>query len=87
MNKKNIEDSIIKHVKNIFRPKKEIDGISIKDVRNILRLKTEINDGTTATDIRNLFRLKAENKAIRKRIIREILGTNFSMKKKIITNQ
>ena len=51
--------------------KKGIDGTTIKDVKNLLRLKKEI-DVTAVKNIRNLFRLKQENKAIKKRIIRDI---------------
>ena len=39
---KKIEDSIIKHTKNLFKLKKEIDDSTIKYVGNNFRLKKEI---------------------------------------------
>ena len=53
---RNIEENIIKNVRNLFRLKK---------------LKKETND-VAINGIRNLFRLKKENKAIKDRIIRNI---------------
>ena len=50
---KNVEDNIIKDLKNLFRLKKEVDDTTIKDASSFLRLKKEIDD-TTAKDIRNL---------------------------------
>ena len=69
---KNIENSIIKDVRNSFRSKK---------------LRKEENC-TAIKDIRNLFRLKKENKAIKKKKKKlkteqfQILGIFLSMKKK-----
>ena len=53
---RNVEENIIKDVRNLFRLKK---------------LKKETND-VAINGIRNLFRLKKENKAIKDRIIRNI---------------
>ena len=50
---KNVEDNIIKDLKNLFRLKREVDDTTIKDASGFLRLKKEIDD-TTAKDIRNL---------------------------------
>ena len=47
----------------------------IKDVRNLFRLeklKIETSD-TTIKGIRNLFRLEKENKAIKDRILKDII--------------
>ena len=52
----NIEEKIIKDVRNLFQAKK---------------LKKETN-GAVIKGIRNLFRLKKENKAIKDRTIRDI---------------
>ena len=53
---KNIEENIIKYVRNLFRLKK---------------LKKETND-TAIKGIKNLFRLKKENRAFENRIHRNI---------------
>ena len=66
-----IEQSIIKDIRNLFKLKKEVDDTAIKDVRYLFRLKKEI-DGTTIKDIRNLLDWKKKNKVIKKRIFRDI---------------
>ena len=53
---KNIEENIIKDVKNLF-------GLN--------KLKKETNEAAIKL-VRNLFRLKKENKAIKHRIVRDI---------------
>ena len=53
---KNIEDNLMKDVRNLLRVRKKIDDIAIKNVRNLSRPK-KIDD-TTIKDIKNLFRLK-----------------------------
>ena len=59
----------------------------IKDIRNIFRLKKEHN--LTATKgIRNLFRQDKETKAIKDRILRDIMNIfEHEKKKKNIINQ
>ena len=52
---KNIEENIIKDIRNLFR---------------LSKLKKETKDAAIKS-IRNLFRLKKENKAIKDRIIRD----------------
>ena len=67
---KEIEESMIKDVRNLFRLKK-IVYTTIKNVRNLFRLKKVIDD-TTVRVRRNLFKLKKENETIKDRIIRYI---------------
>ena len=58
-----IEDNIIKNVRNLFIPKKKkIEDNIIKDVRNIFRLKKEnkVIKNRTIRDIRNLFDFEKE---------------------------
>ena len=46
--KKEINDTAVKNVRNLFRSKKEIDDTTVKDRRNIFRLEKEneaIKDG------------------------------------------
>ena len=53
----NIENNIIKDVRNLCRLKKEINDMAIKDVKNLFRLKKEnesIKDSIIRV-IRNLF--------------------------------
>ena len=51
-----IEENIIKLVRNFFRLKDEIDDITIKDIRNLFRLKEENETIKHAVirDVRNL---------------------------------
>ena len=63
---------------NVENPRPEKEKI-IKDIRNHFRFKKELNH-TAIKDIRNLFRLEKETKAIKDRIIRDIIffSTNNS---------
>ena len=48
------------------------ERIIIKDIKNLFRLKKKLNY-TGIKDIRNIFRREKETKAIKDRILREVI--------------
>ena len=38
---KNVEEKIMKNIRNLFRIKKELNDTTIKDIRNLFRLQNE----------------------------------------------
>ena len=53
---KQVENKIIKNIRNLSRIKKEIDNIAMKDIRNLFRRKMKTKKSKTVIrDTGNLF--------------------------------
>ena len=79
---KNIEENVIKDVRNLFRLKKikkETNDAAIKGIRNFFKLKKDnkVIKGKILRDIRNLFEHEEEENCYKAVRISNFLSNNY----------